>query len=80
MVVRLIRYLIFYMIILICGEIVSIFSWLQLFLVGLMLIFSVFGCQARYFFQQLISGVSYCHSMVSLSSKNSKYLILIWAT
>lgn len=25
---------------------------------------NVFSLQARFFFQQLISGVSYCHSMV----------------
>lgn len=26
--------------------------------------------QARFFFQQLVSGVSYCHSMVSRHSQN----------
>jgi hypothetical protein len=28
----------------------------------------LFVAQARYFFQQLVSGVSYCHAMVSLQT------------
>lgn len=36
--------------------------------------------QARYFFQQLISGVSYCHYMVSLINILGKhyFLCIIW--
>lgn len=37
-----------------CGFLMYLLSCLQIFLM-----------QARFFFQQLISGVSYCHSMVS---------------
>ena len=35
--------------------------------------FSVHFYQARYFFQQLISGVSYCHSMVLIP--NPSYVV-----
>lgn len=33
--------------------------------------------QARYFFQQLISGVSYCHYMVSLIKWREHYVLYI---
>lgn len=39
-----------------------------------------FGVQARYFFQQLISGVDYCHFMVMIETPHASCLVLVSST